>query len=198
MRREHNPVSYYDDHAEEFLLATQDADMGVVLACFLEELSDGLRVLDWGCGSGRVSLALLAAGCDVTAVDLSSAMCAATAALTALEPRNESFFDLDDVDRYDGIWASASLLHVPSVDLPAVLHRAATALKPRGALYCSFKYGTGELERNGRFFNDMTEEKFTSLLGSVPSLRLVETWVTEDVRPERAGELWLNCLLRRV
>lgn len=191
-------MSYYDEHADEFVSATQDADMSVILSCFLGELPVGAHVLDWGCGSGRDSLALLAAGCDVTAVDLSTAMCAATAALTGLEPRNESFLDLDDVDCYDGIWASASLLHVPSADLPAVLHRAATALKPRGTLYCSFKYGMAELERNGRFFNDMTEEKFTSLLGSVPSLRLVETWVTEDVRPERAGELWLNCLLRRV
>lgn len=191
-------MSYYDEHADEFVSATQDADMSVILSCFLGELPVGAHVLDWGCGSGRDSLALLAAGCDVTAVDLSTAMCAATAALTGLEPRNESFLDLDDVDCYDGIWASASLLHVPSADLPAVLYRAATALKPRGTLYCSFKYGTAELEHNGRFFNDMTEEKFTSLLGSVSSLRLVETWVTEDVRPERAGELWLNCLLRRV
>ena len=191
-------MGYYDEHAEEFLSATQGADMGNILTRFLRLLPEGARVLDWGCGSGRDARSMLELGYEVTAVDLSLAMRAATAALTGLEPRNESFLDLDDVDRYDGIWASASLLHVPSVDLPAVLHRAATALKPRGTLYCSFKYGTDELERNGRFFNDMTEEKFTSLLGSVPFLRLVETRVTEDVRPERAGELWLNCLLRRV
>lgn len=190
-------MSYYDDHADEFLAATGDADMGPVLARFLRLLPSGACVLDWGCGSGRDSLALLAAGYDVTAVDLSPAMCSAAAALTGLPVRNESFSDLDGVGLYDGIWASASLLHVPSADLPAVLHRAATALKPTGTLYCSFKYGTGELERNGRFFNDMTEEKFGSLLGFVPSLRLFETWVTDDVRPERAGELWLNCLLRR-
>lgn len=191
-------MGYYDEHAEEFLSVTQGADMGNILTRFLRLLPEGARVLDWGCGSGRDARSMLELGYEVAAVDLSLAMCAAASALTGLEPRNESFLDLDDVDRYDGIWASASLLHVPSVDLPAVLHRAATALKPRGTLYCSFKYGTDELERNGRFFNDMTEEKFTSLLGSVSSLRLVETWVTEDVRPERAGELWLNCLLRRV
>lgn len=190
-------MSYYDDHADEFLLAARDADMGSILTRFMGLLPSGARVLDWGCGSGRDSLALLAAGCDVTAVDLSSAMCAAASALTGLPVRNESFTDLGDIDCYDGIWANASLLHVPNHELPALLQRAATALKPSGILYASFKYGSDELWRGERFFNDMNEDKLASVLGSAPSLRLAETRVTHDVRPERCDELWLNCLLVR-
>lgn len=190
-------MSYYDEHAEEFLSATQDADMDNILTRFLRLLPEGARVLDWGCGSGRDARSMLELGYEVTAVDLSLAMCAAASALTGLPVRNESFTDLGDIDCYDGIWANASLLHVPNHELPALLQRAATALKPSGILYASFKYGSDELWRGERFFNDMNEDKLASVLGSAPSLRLAETRVTHDVRPERCDELWLNCLLVR-
>lgn len=190
-------MSYYDEHADAFVSATRNADMGPILARFLRLLPDNACVLDWGCGSGRDARAMLQAGCAVVAVDLSCAMCSATAALTGLQPRNESFSELCDVACYDGIWANASLLHAANHELPQLLQRAATALKPNGILYASFKYGSDEGERNGRFFNDMDEAKLASVLGSVSSLRLLETRVTHDVRPERSDELWLNCLFAR-
>jgi SAM-dependent methyltransferase len=60
------------------------------------------------------------------------------------------------------------------------------------------EYGDGEGERNGRFFNDYNEQSFGCLLSDHPSLRLVSSWVSGDVRPERAGEKWLNVVVRRI
>lgn len=190
-------IDYYNTHAESFVSATVDAEMGELLSVFLELLPDGGRVLDWGCGSGRDSLAMMRAGYDVVPADLSDAMADATEALTGLAVRRESFADLDDEGAFDGIWASASLLHVPSKDLPAALARAVRALKPGGVLYVSFKYGDFEGERNGRWFNDMDEAALRSVVDGVEGLAVESVWTSSDVRPGRSDEMWLNAVLRR-
>ena len=79
-----------------------------------------------------------------------------------------------------------------------MLERLTKALKPNGVLYVSFKYGDWEGERNGRFFNDYDERSFQLLLRNHPDLQLVSFRVSKDVRPDRAGEKWLNVLVRRV
>lgn len=116
-------IEYYDSHAESFVSSTVNADMGPLLTAFLELVPDGGRVLDWGCGSGRDSLAMIRAGYDVVAVNLSDAMADATEALTGLTVHREAFADLNDENAFDGIWASASLLHAPSEELPGILAR---------------------------------------------------------------------------
>lgn len=125
-------------------------------------------------------------------------MADATEALVGRAVRRESFSDLDDKDAFDGIWASASLLHAESGELPGLLARAARALKPRGALCVSFKYGDFEGERNGRWFNDMDEASLGSVVDSVEGLRVERSWTSADVRPGRSSEIWLNAVLRKV
>lgn len=190
-------IEYYDSHAEDFVSSTVGADMGTLLAVFLELVPDGGRVLDWGCGSGRDSLAMMRAGYDVVAVDLSDAMADAAEALTGLAVRRETFADLDDEGTFDGIWASASLLHVPSEELPGVLTQAVRALKPDGVLYVSFKYGNFEGERNGRWFNDLDEAALRRVVVGVDGLEVERAWISADVRPGRSDEMWLNAILRR-
>lgn len=154
-------------------------------------------MLDWGCGSGRDSLAMMRAGYDVVAVDLSDAMADATEALTGLTVRRESFADLADEGVFDGIWASASLLHVPSEGLQGILARAVRALKPGGVLYVSFKYGDFEGERNGRWFTDLDEMALRGVVDGVDGLEVERVWISADVRPGRSDEMWLNAILRR-
>ena len=106
-----------------------------------------------------------------------------------------TFEEMDWDRRFDGIWASASLLHVPRVDLPRIVEKFCQALRPGGVWYVSFKHGTSEREVGGRHFTDMTEETLRHELQLVPELRIVESWVSQDVRPGRMRELWLNALL---
>jgi len=61
----------------------------------------------------------------------------------------------------------------------------------------SFKYGDAEVEVNGRIFNGYDEPALRALASLLPGITLFDLVVTEDVRPERAGEFWLNALLRR-
>ena len=190
-------IEYYNTNAERFISSTVEADMGRLLSAFLELIPSGGRILDWGCGSGRDVLAMTKAGYDVVASDLSGAMADATEALTGLTVHREAFSDLDDVDAFDGIWASASLLHAKSNELPEIFTQAARALKPGGVLYVSFKLGNFEGERNGRWFNDMDETALRGIVDGVDSLTIERAWTSSDVRPERSDEMWLNALLRK-
>ena len=83
-------------------------------------------------------------------------------------------------------------------ELVGVLKKISEALKPDGILYTSFKYGDFEGIRGGRYFTDLTEESLAGLMAEVPSLQIVDIWITNDVRPGREEERWINILARRI
>ena len=87
----------------------------------------------------------------------------------------------------DGVWACASLLHVPYAQLPVIFRKVARALKAGGYLYASFKYGDFEGERNGRYFTDLDEGRLAAVMQPVAGLTIVETFVTEMSEMAGAG-----------
>lgn len=107
------------------------------------------------------------------------------------------FSELDEQERYDGIFACASILHVPSAELPDIIGKMKKAVKKDGILYISFKYGTFEGVLNGRYFTDHTEDSLKQILDQVCGLVIISTGITGDARPGREDEKWLNVLLRR-
>ena len=107
------------------------------------------------------------------------------------------FSELDAVEKYDGIWACASILHLAWDDLVVVMQKMVRAVKDGGVIYTSFKYGQFTGERNGRFFTDLDEEGLARLLKEVGGLAVKELWITGDVRPGRGEEKWLNVLLKK-
>ena len=72
-----------------------------------------------------------------------------------------------------------------------------TALKKKGIVYTSFKYGEFEGERNGRYFTDFKIETFKEFIQDIGDLKLDEYWITGDVRPGRGEEKWLNIILQK-
>src|SRR5690606_29523205 len=103
-------------------------------------------------------------------------------------------FDLPPV--FDGIWACASLLHLPEAELPECLTRLWAALKPSGNFYLSFKLGSGERAKDGRHFTDATEERLRLWMADLPEVASIDCWTTRDARPDRQ-EAWLNAVARR-
>ncbi len=188
-------VDYYEQHAEAFAQDTAEADVSEILRRFTVLLPSGASVLDWGCGTGRDTRTMLDDGFAVTSTDASKAMCALAKETFGVKPTCERFEDLDAVCEYDGIWACASLLHVEKRKLPAVLKKAHDALRENGVFYMSFKYGCFEGKRGGRWYTDLDETAAIELAGF--GFGMVEIWITGDVRPGRAEERWLNCLLRK-
>jgi SAM-dependent methyltransferase len=82
-------------------------------------------------------------GFTVDATDGSAGM-VAEARKVGVDARVASFEELDDVARYDGVFASFSLLHAPRSEMPDLLARIARSLKPRGCFYIGVKTGEGE------------------------------------------------------
>ncbi|MBK5963364.1 SAM-dependent methyltransferase [Thiocystis minor] len=187
--------SHYEDHAQAFFSETVGVDLAPLYARFLAHLPASAHILDAGCGSGRDARAFLARGYAVTAFDASPTLAALAAAHCGLPVQVKHFQDIDWHGEFDGIWACASLLHVPLLDLPVVLERLAVALKPNGTLYASFKYGQGEREHGGRRFTDLNETGLAALLAASPAFSERDTWTTADRRPGRGDERWLNTLL---
>ncbi len=130
-----------------------------------DDLSAALSVLDFGCGSGRDAKYFIDKGLEVTATDGSEELCKLASEYAGIPVRCMLFQELDDVERYDGIWACSSILHLPKDELRPVLKKMTKALKPDGIIYTSFKYGDFEGERNGRYFTDFTEESFAEFMG---------------------------------
>jgi cyclopropane fatty-acyl-phospholipid synthase-like methyltransferase len=160
-------------------------------------LKEGASILDFGCGSGRDTKAFLDLGYKVEAIDGSVELCKTASEYTGIEVKNMLFQDLNDVEKYDGIWACSSILHVSKADLKSVLKKMVTALKDDGVIYTSFKYGDFEGERNGRYFSDFTEESFREYISDCPDVSIVDSWITGDVRPGRGEEKWLNLVLKK-
>ena len=190
-------LAYYATHARDFAESTANVEFSSTQDRFATLLPPGARILDLGCGSGRDTKHFLDAGFEVTATDGSPELCALASELAGIPVRCELFSDLADVDAYDGIWACSSILHLPRPELEDVLRKMARALRPNGVVYTSFKHGTFEGMRNGRHFTDFTEPALREFLVSVPELRILELWVSGDVRPGREAEQWLNVLLRQ-
>lgn len=190
-------LNYYNEHAAEFVAGTENADVSELREHFLTYVPEGGSILDWGCGSGRDAAAFLQAGYRVDATDGSGEIAALASRKTGIAVKNQRFDALAEVEKYDGIWACASLLHVDSRSIPSLLLLAERALRPGGAMYASFKYGGFEGWRNGRFFTDMTEDRFAEAARDLQHLTIVETWTTADVRPGRAAEKWLNVILQK-
>lgn len=144
-------VSAYDDDAATYHANTPDlpAEIARVLDRFAADLGAGARVLEIGTGGGRDALALEARGVSVRRTDITPGFVEllreAGHAADVIDPRHD---DLADPERpgtpYDGVWASASLLHVARHNLPGVLRRLAQVTRAGGLLHLSVKEGDGE------------------------------------------------------
>ena len=190
-------LDYYNQNAEMFFTGTVSVDFKQTQNKFLHYLGVGNYILDFGCGSGRDTKYFLEAGMKVDAIDGSEEMCRIASEYTGIKVQQMLFQELDVHDKYDGIWACASILHLPKNDLKLVLKKMAEALKTQGIIYTSFKYGEFEGERNGRYFTDFTIETFQTFIQDIAHLQIKENWMTGDVRPGRGDERWLNLILQK-
>ncbi|MDY4973466.1 MAG: class I SAM-dependent methyltransferase [Erysipelotrichaceae bacterium] len=190
-------IEYYNENVDKFVNDTQNVVFCATQDLFLSYLNEGDSILDFGCGSGRDTKYFLSKGYKVDATDGSEEICKVASDYIGINVKCLLFNELDEIDKYDGIWACASILHLDKDDLIDVFHRIARALKDNGILYTSFKYSEFEGMRNGRYFTDFTIESFNEFQTNIPEFIIEKKWITSDVRNGREDEKWLNLIMRK-
>ena len=161
----------------------------------LNNIPKGGTILDLGCGSGRDSKAFIDKGYKITAVDGSKELAQSASNLIGQEVLVSKFEDLSLIDKFHGIWACASLLHVNKKDILDVIKNVSSNLNDNGIFYMSFKYGEDEyIDEKGRYFNCYTEETFNELINKVEGLKIMKVYKTIDIVPGRGDITWLNAI----
>lgn len=188
--------AFYDGNAATYVANTGSLDLGFAWQRFLAALPFRGMILDAGCGSGRDAAHFVQQGYLVDAIDASLEMVAATER-RGVNAEQRLLQDVDKIGTYAGIWACASLLHVPKSEIELVLGNFARALVLGGVAYVSLKEGVGEgREQDGRYFSYFTEETFAAEVAKIDGLRVRSCERTGDAA--RRSQVWLNFLIERV
>jgi len=165
---------------------------------FLAMLPAGGSILELGCGAGNHSAEMLAAGFTLRATDGSPEM-AEIAARRLGHPVETMLFDqLDEHDAFDGVWASACLLHVPRDELAGILGRIHRALKPAGLFYASFKVGEGDgRDSLGRYYNYPSPEWLQATYAQAGAWQSVSSGTSEIKSFDDAPATMLHVVVRK-
>jgi SAM-dependent methyltransferase len=192
-------LAFYESSAATYFETTANLNLGQLWNRFLSALPKGGRILDAGSGSGRDTRHFMGLGYAVDAFDASPALARLSSRFTGQTTRVASFATWKSPpERYDGIWAFASLLHVPRPELHQAVRNLARSLKPSGYLFASFKSDEHDLiDSRGRRFTNLTPLAAKSLFRSLPEFGSVEVW-HEDARAAH-GETttWVYVMARR-
>jgi SAM-dependent methyltransferase len=140
-------LAHYEATATAFRDGTWDHDVTQNVAALLAAIegTPPWTILDLGCGPGRDLLTFRDRGHTAVGLDGAPAFVAMARATTGCDVMLQDFLALDlPAERFDGVFANASLFHVPSRDLPRVLRELWQALKPRGVLFASNPRGSND------------------------------------------------------
>lgn len=166
-------IEIYGREAASYAQRDKGSRADGFLEPFMAAMPAGAAVIDIGSGSGWAAGMMVARGFDVHALDACPEFAAIAQTKIKRPVRIMSYEGIDDVDAFDGIWASGALLHVRKVDLPGLLAKLSRALKPGGLLLATFKEGQSEeRDKLGRFYAYYQLDELKALVEKTPGL----TW----------------------
>lgn len=191
-------LAHYQGRAADFWQGTRDHDVSQNTAALLAHL-DGpgpLSILDFGCGPGRDLAYFKSLGHEAVGLEGCPAFCAMAREHSGCEVLEQDFLTLSlPASRFDGVFANASLFHVPSRELPGVLRKLRVALKPRGVLLSSNPRGDNEEGWNGERYGCYWElERWRTLVTTAGFVEL-EHYYRPAGKP-RAEQPWLVTVWR--
>jgi SAM-dependent methyltransferase len=187
-------ITVYDDQVEKYANLVSAEKPGAILQAFMNKIPKGGLVLDLGCGPGNSAVQMIKHGLRVDAVDASREMVAYANKTYNLNARQATFDDLDDIEKYHGIWANFSLLHAPIEDFPKYLNAIHKALLPEGIFHIGMKLGDGmHRDSIGRMYSYYTEDELSEHLTNAGFKILDKTFGEE---PGLSGEIapWMTVL----
>lgn len=192
-------LRHYERNAESFWEGTRDHDVTQNRQALLRHLEGQppLSILDLGCGPGRDLMAFTALGHVAIGLDGSPSFCAMARAHSGCEVWQQDFFSLSlPAARFDGVFANASLFHLPAALLPAALTTLRNTLKPRGVLFASNPRGGGEEGYNGERYACYHDESSWCAFVRAAGFDELERYYRPPGLP-RAQQPWFATVWRR-
>lgn len=187
---------YYEINAKRYAKETFPADMSEQYKRFLPLLREHARILDVGSGSGRDVCYFQKKGYQVTALEPSKNLCREIRKVFSGEIVRSDIQSYQPDQRYDGIWACASFLHLQEKEVLSFFEKINLYLNENGIVYLSGKNGiTIGKAADGRYFLEFTEQLVGKILAVNDRMKLEELWYTEDVSG-RKGFRWTNVVLK--
>ena len=196
-------IGHYDATAESFRTGTWDHDVTQNYDAFLKamvgnpELEAPYRILDFGCGPGRDLVWFKSQGHAPTGLDGAANFVAMARAASGCEVLHQSFLALDlPASRFDGVFANATMFHVPTQELPRVLSQLQATLVPGGVLFCSNPRGLDSEGWQGPRYGAYHTLESWSALVTEAGFTLVDHYYRPAGKP-RAEQPWLATVWRK-
>jgi SAM-dependent methyltransferase len=192
-------IDYYDRNADEYASRTLFIELSELYLTFREYVPRGGRILDAGCGAGRDTRYFIEHGYMVISFDGSGEMVRKCREYPHAYSVRLLFSEVAFKEEFDGIWACASLLHLPVAEAKDAIRRLTTALKPGGAMLISLKYGEGSTQDpSGRFFQYYDEQSVEELFNEDRRLELAKKYrSSSQAWGEAKAAEWLNLIVKR-
>ncbi len=191
-------LGHYNDNAQSFWQGTKDHDVSQNYRKFLDQFTAGrqLDILDFGCGPGRDLRYFKSLGHRPVGLDGSRAFSEMARANSGCPVLHQSFLSLDLAPgSFDGVFANASLFHVPSGELPRVLRELHSALRSGGILFTSNPRGDAEGwsgQRYGHFMEFAASQRYLHAAG----FQVIEHYYRPEGAP-REEQPWLAIVSRK-
>lgn len=192
-------LAHYERAAEGFRAGTADHDVSQNIDALLAAIQGAppFRVLDLGCGPGRDLAAFRALGHEAIGLDGCTRFVEVARATTGCEVLLQDFLALElPPARFDGVFANASLFHVPRCELPRVLGELRATLAPRGVLFASNPHGDDDEGWHGdRYGAYHTLETWRELVSAAGFTELSHYY--RPAGKPRSEQPWLATVWRR-
>jgi len=192
-------ISHYDDNADSFRQGTLTHDVSQNIQALLRNIETPIpyTLLDFGCGPGRDLKSFSELGHEAIGLDGSLRFVEMAREYSGCEVWHQDFLALElPAGRFDGIFANASLFHIPSSELPRVLGELRNALKPRGVLFSSNPRGNNQEGWSGQRYGAYYDFEQWSRLMMEAGFTHLEHYYRPEGLPRRQ-QPWLASVWRR-
>lgn len=187
---------YYDNCASEYSDKTIHINMAEIRETFTKHLPKNGHILDLGCGSGRDSYAFLRLGFSVTALEPSLKLAQLASSYIGQNVLQKKAQDMSDQETYDGIWACASLVHIPEQEFTTTLQQLTRSLKPGGVIYISLKQTEQHWDDLGRFYNGISTQAVKDFFTTTGAMRILDLY-DSPCKLDASRPLWQNLLAQK-